>query len=47
MRGRGFDPHSGRHVVALSKIGLGSKHLMILFRVNKGLSTHLGIGIFL
>ena len=43
QKGRGFDPHSGRSVVSLSKIGLGSTHFMILIRVNKGLSTHLGI----
>ena len=42
QKGRGFDPHSG--VVSLSKIGLGSTHFMILIRVNKGLSTHFGIG---
>ena len=42
QKGRGFDPHSGRRVVSLSKIGLGSTHFMILIRVNKGLSTHLG-----
>ena len=40
QKGRGFDPHSGRRVVSLSKIGLGSTHFMILIRVNKGLSTH-------
>ena len=45
QKGRGFDPHSGRRVVSLSKIGLGSTHFMILIRVNKGLSTHLGTGI--
>ena len=35
QKGRGFDPHSGRRVVSLSKIGLGSTHFMILIRVNK------------
>ena len=45
QKGRGFDPHSGRRVVSLSKIGLGSTHFMILIRLNKGLSTHLGTGI--
>ena len=40
QKGRGFDPHSGRRVVSLSKIGLGSTHFMTLIRVNKGLSTH-------
>ena len=45
QKGWGFDPHSGRRVVSLSKIGLGSTHFMILIRVNKGLSTHLGTGI--
>ena len=44
QKGRGFDPHSGRRVVSLSKIGLGSTHFMTLIRVNKGLSTHKGIG---
>ena len=44
QKGRGFDPHSGRSVVSLSKIGLGSTHFMILIRVNKCLSTHFGIG---
>ena len=44
QKGRGFDPHSGRSVVSLSKIGLGSTHFMILIRVNKDLSTHFGIG---
>ena len=39
QKGRGFDPHSGRRVVSLSKIGLGSTHFMILIRVNKGLSS--------
>ena len=34
----------GCSVVSLSKIGLGSTHFMISIRVNKGLSTHLGIG---
>ena len=28
QKGRGFDPHSGRRVVSLSKIGLGSTHFM-------------------
>ena len=44
QKGGGFDPHSGRSVVSLSKIGLGSTHFMILIRVNKGLSTHFGMG---
>ena len=44
QKGRGFDPHSGRRVVSLSKIGLGSTHFMTLIRVNKGLSTHKGMG---
>ena len=28
QKGRGFDPHFGRRVVSLSKIGLGSTHFM-------------------
>ena len=41
QKGRGFDPHSGRSVVSLSKIGLGSTHFMILIRVNKGVFLHI------
>ena len=29
-RGRGFDPHSGRHVVSLSKIHLPFKEVLLI-----------------